>query len=136
MVVEVSGIEIRSHGYSTILMSNMVATPIAKVYKLNFQFSSQLQWLNGRASVFGTEGCGFESHLEYQCGYQEIPDSNPGRDSSSRWPNGKAPDHGNLIFARLARLFGERASDVAGHGHDVIMSLVAEMDRKRIEAES
>ena len=98
MVVEVSGIEIRSHGYSTILMSNMVATPIAKVYKLNFQFSSQLQWLNGRASVFGTEGCGFESHLEYQCGYQEIPGSNPGRDSSSRWPNGKAPDHGNKVL--------------------------------------
>ena len=131
MVVEVSGIEIRSHGYSTILMSNMVATPIAKVYKLNFQLSSQLQWLNGRASVFGTEGCGFESHLEYQCGYQEIPGSNPGRDSSSRWPNGKAPDHGNnLISVRLARLFCERlfcerASDFAGHGQGVTMSLVA-----------
>lgn len=25
-----------------------------------------LQWLNGRASVFGTEGCGFESRLEYK----------------------------------------------------------------------
>ena len=24
----------------------------------------KLQWLNGRASVFGTEGCGFESRLE------------------------------------------------------------------------
>lgn len=24
---------------------------------------SKHQWLNGRASVFGTEGCGFESHL-------------------------------------------------------------------------
>lgn len=25
---------------------------------------TKLQWLNGRASVFGTEGCGFESRLE------------------------------------------------------------------------
>ena len=40
----------------------------------------QLQWLNGRASVFGTEGCGFESHLEY-CSNQKIPGSNPGQDS-------------------------------------------------------
>ena len=30
-----------------------------------WELNHQLQWLNGRASVFGTEGCGFESHLEY-----------------------------------------------------------------------
>ena len=26
-----------------------------------------LQWLNGRASVFGTDGCGFESRTKYFC---------------------------------------------------------------------
>mmetsp|Transcript_34713 Transcript_34713/g.52374 ORF Transcript_34713/g.52374 Transcript_34713/m.52374 type:complete len:106 (+) Transcript_34713:1525-1842(+) len=35
------------------------------VYTSSVVSAAELEWLNGRASVFGTEGCGFEPRLEY-----------------------------------------------------------------------